>query len=192
MASIFTRIINGEIPAHKVAESDRFLAFLDIRPLRKGHTLVIPKTEIDYIFDLDDDLLADIMVFAKRVAKAIKAVVPCNRIGVSVIGLEVPHAHVHLIPINAIGDMNFANTPWNSVRRKWPRSRRRFAVSLFKAGRIFLDITIPTIIAFRPSAKLIALVEMANGGRKGIGAIQIVLVEGDVHGIIEHRGNLLF
>ena len=107
MASIFTRIIQGEIPCHKVAESDRFLAFLDIRPLALGHTLVIPKAEIDYIFDLDDALLGDLMIFAKGVAAAIRQSVPCARIGVAVIGLEVPHAHVHLIPINAIGDMSF-------------------------------------------------------------------------------------
>lgn len=107
MASIFSKIIAGEIPAHKVAENDDFLAFLDIRPLAKGHTLVIPKQEIDYIFDIDDELLSRMMPFAKRVARAIKEVVPCERIGVSVIGLEVPHAHVHLIPINSITDMTF-------------------------------------------------------------------------------------
>lgn len=111
MASIFTRIVNGEIPCYKVAEDDRFLAFLDIRPLKRGHTLVIPKKETDYIFDLEDQELADLMVFAKRVAKALGKVVSCQKIGVSVIGLEVPHAHVHLIPINAISDMNFSNDP---------------------------------------------------------------------------------
>lgn len=109
MASIFTRIVRGEIPAHKVAETEDFLAFLDINPLAEGHTLAIPKEEIDYIFDIEDDQLAALMAFAKRVARAIEAVVPCERIGVSVIGLEVPHAHVHLIPINSIGDMNFSN-----------------------------------------------------------------------------------
>lgn len=109
MASIFTRIVRGEIPAHKVAETEDFLAFLDINPLAEGHTLAIPKEEIDYIFDIEDDRLAALMAFAKRVARAIEAVVPCERIGVSVIGLEVPHAHVHLIPINSIGDMNFSN-----------------------------------------------------------------------------------
>jgi histidine triad (HIT) family protein len=107
MASIFTRIVQGEIPCHKVAETDRFLAFLDIRPLAMGHTLVIPKAEVDYIFDIEDELLADLMIFAKGVSAAIRNTVPCNRIGVAVIGLEVPHAHVHLIPINAIGDMSF-------------------------------------------------------------------------------------
>lgn len=107
MASIFTKIVQGEIPCHKIAENEDFLAFLDINPLAKGHTLVIPKKEVDYLFDLEEALLARIMVFAREVAKAIAATVPCERIGVSVIGLEVPHAHVHLIPINAIGDMNF-------------------------------------------------------------------------------------
>ena len=111
MASIFTRIVNGEIPAHVIAEDDRFFAFLDIRPLNEGHTLVIPKKEVDYFFDLEDDLLSGIMPFAAKVAKAIKQVVPCHRVGVSVVGLEVPHAHVHLIPINEVADMSFARTP---------------------------------------------------------------------------------
>lgn len=108
MASIFTRIIRGEIPSHKVHENERFLAFLDINPLRKGHTLVIPKEEVDYFFDLSDDLLSDIMVFAREVARKLEATVPCERIGVTVIGLEVPHAHVHLIPIDSITDMDFS------------------------------------------------------------------------------------
>ena len=111
MASIFTRIVNGEIPCYRIAETDRFLAFLDIRPQARGHTLVIPKEEVDYYFDLDDDLLSGIMVFAKTVAKAIEQVVPCARIGVAVVGLEVPHAHVHLIPINSVADLSFANGP---------------------------------------------------------------------------------
>lgn len=109
MASIFTRIVQGEIPCYKVAESDDFLAFLDIMPLRMGHVLVIPKKEIDFIFDIEDDLLGRMMVFAKEVAQQIKVVVPCKRIGVAVIGLEVPHAHIHLIPIDSMNDMNFAN-----------------------------------------------------------------------------------
>ncbi len=109
MASIFTKIINGEIPCHKIAEDDQFLAFLDVRPIKPGHALVIPKQEIDYIFDLEPDLLGSLMRFAQPVAKAIEAVVPCTRIGVVVIGLEVPHAHVHLVPIEAIGDINFAH-----------------------------------------------------------------------------------
>jgi histidine triad (HIT) family protein len=108
MASIFTKIINGEIPSYKVAESETCYAFLDINPLAKGHTLVVPKKEVDYIFDVEDELYADLMLFAKKVGKAIEKVVPCERIGVTVIGLEVPHAHVHLIPINGISDMNFA------------------------------------------------------------------------------------
>ena len=108
MASIFTKIISGEIPSHKIAENDEFLAFLDISPLAKGHTLVIPKKEIDYIFDLPDDLLGRLMVFAKEVALKVEKVMPCERIGVSVVGLEVPHTHIHLIPINSVSDMNFA------------------------------------------------------------------------------------
>jgi histidine triad (HIT) family protein len=107
MATLFTRIIKKEIPAHIVAEDDNFLAFLDINPLKEGHTLVIPKKEVDYIFDLDDDVLSGIMIFAKKVAEAIEKVVVCERIGVAVIGLEVPHAHIHLIPINSVGDINF-------------------------------------------------------------------------------------
>ena len=109
MASIFTRIINGEIPCHKIAESEDYFAFLDINPLVKGHTLVIPKKEVDYIYDLDDETLAGLHVFAKKVAKKVEKAIPCNRIGVTVIGLEVPHAHIHLIPINVMNDMNFAN-----------------------------------------------------------------------------------
>lgn len=109
MATIFSRIIAGEIPGYKVAEDDLFYAFLDINPLVKGHTLVVPKKEVDYIFDLDDNDLAAMHVFAKKVAKAIEKAVPCQRVGVSVIGLEVPHAHIHLIPINGESDMNIAN-----------------------------------------------------------------------------------
>lgn len=109
MATIFTRIINGEIPCYKIAEDDRFFAFLDINPLAKGHTLIVPKKEVDYIFDLDDTLLAGLNVFAKKIARAIDKSVECKRVGIAVIGLEVPHAHVHLIPLNNIGDLNFAN-----------------------------------------------------------------------------------
>ncbi len=107
MSTIFTKIVRGEIPCHKVAENDQFLAFLDIRPLAKGHTLVIPKREINYIFDIEDAEYQALFLFAKQVAAAIKSVVPCKRIGVTVIGLEVPHAHIHLIPINQISDMTF-------------------------------------------------------------------------------------
>lgn len=108
MASIFTRIIRGEIPCHKVGEDEQFLAFLDINPVRVGHSLVIPKLEVDKFFDLPPDVLAGIMPFAQGVAKRIAAAVPCDRIGVSVVGLEVPHAHIHLIPINTIFDMDFS------------------------------------------------------------------------------------
>lgn len=107
MASIFTRIVQGEIPCFKVAEDDHYLAFLDISPLAKGHTLVIPKQEVDYIFDLDDQSYTGLFHFAKKVAKAIKEVVPCTKIGIAVIGLEVPHTHVHLVPINDVGDLDF-------------------------------------------------------------------------------------
>jgi histidine triad (HIT) family protein len=107
MATLFTKIINGDIPCHKIAENDKFLAFLDIMPLTKGHTLVIPKIEVDYIFDIEDNLLGEMMIFAKYVAITIKNVVPCKKIGVAVVGLEVPHAHIHLIPINNVSDMDF-------------------------------------------------------------------------------------
>lgn len=109
MASIFSRIIKGEIPCYKIAENEKFIAILDAFPLVEGHTLIIPKTEIDYIFDLDDMLLAEMAIFAKNIAAAVKLAIPCNRIGVTVIGLEVPHAHIHLIPINSESDMNFKN-----------------------------------------------------------------------------------
>jgi histidine triad (HIT) family protein len=107
MATIFSKIISGEIPCHKIAENDRFLAFLDVSPLVEGHTLVIPKVEVDYIFDLDDSYLTEINLFAREVAAKIKAAVPCKRIGIAVIGLEVPHAHMHLVPLNGIADINF-------------------------------------------------------------------------------------
>lgn len=109
MASIFTKIVKGEIPCYKIAEDDRFLAFLDINPLAKGHALVIPKEEIDYIFDIEDQMLADMNLFAKKVALAIDKSVECKRVGIAVVGLEVPHAHIHLIPLNNLGDLNFAN-----------------------------------------------------------------------------------
>ena len=108
MASIFTKIVQGEIPSYKIAENDRYLAFLDINPLAKGHTLVIPKEETDYIFDVEDDLLAGMMVFAKKVALAIDKVMDCKRVGIAVLGLEVPHAHIHLIPINGLYDIEFS------------------------------------------------------------------------------------
>ncbi len=108
MLTLFAKIVRGEIPCHKVAENDQFLAFLDIMPLVKGHVLVIPKREVDYIFDLEDEELAAMMVFAKKVARKMKIVFPCRKIGITVIGLEVPHAHIHLIPINSIDDMDFS------------------------------------------------------------------------------------
>ena len=111
MPSIFSRIVNGELPCHKILEDDNYLSFLDIRPLTKGHTLVITKLEVDYVFDLEDHLLSGLLTFAKPIAKAIEKTIPCNRIGVSVVGLEVPHAHVHLIPINQVSDMSFSRTP---------------------------------------------------------------------------------
>ena len=111
MATIFSKIVRGEIPSYKIAEDDRYYAFLDIRPMTKGHTLVVPKQEIDYIFDLEDDLLGGLLVFAKKVAKAMESVVPCERIGVAVVGLEVPHAHVHLMPIRTVSDLGFGKPP---------------------------------------------------------------------------------
>jgi histidine triad (HIT) family protein len=113
MATVFTRIINGELPAYKVAENDRFLAFLDIAPLAEGHTLVVPKKEIDLIWDMTDDDLAGLHQFAKMVAVKLKHVVPCTRVGMTVIGLEVPHAHIHLIPMNSVSDMDFSRPKLN-------------------------------------------------------------------------------
>ena len=107
MATIFSRIINGEIPCYKIAENDKFFAFLDINPLMKGHTLVIPKKETDYIFDIEDNDLGEMMIFAKQIANKIKDVIPCVKVGVAVIGLEVPHAHIHLVPMQKEGDLDF-------------------------------------------------------------------------------------
>ncbi|HYG50192.1 MAG TPA: HIT family protein [Flavobacteriales bacterium] len=107
MATLFSKIIAGEITCHKIEENEKFLAFLDIAPLVKGHTLVVPKTETDYVFDLDDAYLSEIMVFSKKVAGRLRKAIPCERIGIAVIGLEVPHAHVHLVPINNADDLNF-------------------------------------------------------------------------------------
>ncbi len=107
METVFTKIIKGEIPSYKVAENDKFYSFLDISPLAKGHTLVVPKIQNDYIFDLDDTTLAEMMVFAKKVALAVEKACPCKRIGVAVIGLDVPHTHIHLVPINNVGDLDF-------------------------------------------------------------------------------------
>ena len=108
MSSVFTKIINGEIPCYKIAEDNRYFAFLDINPLVKGHTLVIPKVEVDYIFDLDDQTLEGLLVFSKKIAKAIEQVIPCKRTGIAVLGLEVPHAHIHIVPINGAFDIDFS------------------------------------------------------------------------------------
>jgi histidine triad (HIT) family protein len=109
MATIFTKIINGEIPCYKIAENDDYFAFLDINPLRAGHTLVVPKRETDYIFDLEDVYLAGMIIFSKKIAVAIKSAIPCNRVGVAILGLEVPHAHIHLVPMDTMEDINFRN-----------------------------------------------------------------------------------
>jgi histidine triad (HIT) family protein len=121
MSTIFTKIINGEIPSYKIAEDEKFYAFLDINPLAKGHTLVVPKIEVDYIFDLDDETTKDLFVFCKKVAKGIKSVIECKKIGITVLGLEVAHAHVHLVPINGIFDIDFSKT-------KLKLSREEFAI----------------------------------------------------------------
>lgn len=118
MASIFTRIVKGEIPCHKVAETEDYLAFLDISPVARGHVLAIPKQEVDYLFDLGDDAYVGLQLFAKEVAIAIKAAIPCERIGTAVIGLEVPHAHIHLIPINSIADLNFSKPKLNMSQQE--------------------------------------------------------------------------
>ncbi len=109
MSTIFSKIIRGEIPCYRIAEDDNYFAFLDINPLRAGHTLVVPKKEIDYIFDLENDYLAGMIIFSKKVAAAIKSSIPCNRIGVAILGLEVPHAHIHLVPMDTMEDINFKN-----------------------------------------------------------------------------------
>ena len=106
--SIFTKIIKGEIPCYKIAEDDRFIAFLDVSPIKKGHTLIVPKAQIDYLFDLDDSLLSDLMIFAKKVAQKMERAISCERIGIAVIGLEVPHAHIHLVPLDTVGDIDFS------------------------------------------------------------------------------------
>jgi histidine triad (HIT) family protein len=113
MPSIFSRIVNGEIPSWKVAESELFMAFLDVNPLAKGHTLIVPKVETDYFFDLSDEEITSIMLFSKKVASAMRSTLPCLRIGMSVIGLEVPHAHIHLVPLNNMGDINFSSPRLN-------------------------------------------------------------------------------
>ncbi len=130
MSTIFTKIVNGEIPCHKIAEDDRFLAFLDVMPLVEGHVLVIPKQEVDYIFDLEPELLGDLMKFAQKVAPAIKKAIPCKRIGVTVIGLEVPHAHIHLVPMNRMADMNFSNEKMKPSQAELARTAEKICNEL--------------------------------------------------------------
>ncbi len=125
MASIFTKIINKEIPGKIIAEDDNFIAFLDIMPLVEGHVLVVPKREVDYIFDIEDDLFAEMMLFAKKIAKSLKKAIPCKRIGVAVIGLEVPHAHIHLVPLQTMDDINF-------TRAKLKPSQEELAITADK------------------------------------------------------------
>ncbi|MDZ7743214.1 MAG: HIT family protein [Bacteroidota bacterium] len=129
MASIFTKIVKGEIPSYKIAENEHCYAFLDINPLAKGHTLVIPKKEVDYLFDVEDELYKELFAFAKGVAKAIETVIPCKRIGLAVLGLEVPHAHIHLVPINSIYDIDF-----KQPKLKFPEEEfKEIAASIRKA-----------------------------------------------------------
>lgn len=127
MASIFSKIVAGEIPSYKIAEDDSYFAFLDINPLKEGHTLVIPKKEVDYIFDLEDELLKGLISFSKRVAKAIEHEVSCERIGMTVIGLEVPHAHIHLIPINGISDMDFSKAKLKLTKEQFQDIAQRIS-----------------------------------------------------------------
>jgi len=125
MASIFTKIIKGEIPAYKIAENDKFIAFLDINPLTEGHTLIVPKKEVDYFFDLDDGLLAEMNVFAKPVAKALDRATDCERVGVVVLGLEVPHAHMHLIPFKKESDIHFSNPKLKLEKEEFEALRKK-------------------------------------------------------------------
>jgi histidine triad (HIT) family protein len=118
MSTIFSKIVSGEIPCYKIAENESFLAFLDVSPLRMGHTLIIPKIEVDYIFDLEDDQLTQMILFSKQVARKLKNVIECKKIGVTVIGLEVPHAHIHLVPIDNVNDMNFALAKMNPSKEE--------------------------------------------------------------------------
>lgn len=130
MSSIFSKIVSGEIPCYKIAENEHFLAFLDVFPLKKGHTLVIPKKEIDYIFDLDDKTYLDLMTFAKQVAVALKIAISCNRISVGVFGLEVPHAHVHLIPMNTMNDVNFSNEKLKFTKEEFEQIAKSISTHL--------------------------------------------------------------
>lgn len=132
MSSIFSKIIVGDIPCYKVGETENLLAFLDINPLAKGHTLVIPKREVDYIFDVEDELYNEMFSFAKKVGRAIEKVVKCERIGLSVIGLEVPHAHIHLVPINTIGDLNFSKQRVTLTKEDFDSLAKSIAIELSK------------------------------------------------------------
>jgi len=127
MATIFTKIIRGEIPCYKIAEDERYFAFLDINPLMAGHTLVVPKTETDYIFDLNDNDLSGMMLFAKKVAMGIEKAIPCARIGVAVLGLEVPHAHIHLVPMNTMSDLNFKNPKLKFTPEEFTKIARKIS-----------------------------------------------------------------
>mgnify|MGYP006420924833 CR=1 FL=1 len=130
MASLFSRIVAGELPAYRILEDDHHLAFLDINPLVEGHTLVIPKREVDYLFDLEDEEIAAIHLFAKKVARAIDAAIACERVGVAVVGLEIPHAHIHLIPINAIGDINFKRPKLEFSEEAFETTRKKIRAQL--------------------------------------------------------------
>ncbi len=130
MASIFSRIIAGEIPCHKIAENDKFIAFLDITPMREGHTLIVPKVEVDRIFDVDDRYLSEWLVFAKPIAKAIEAAFACNRCGISVVGLEVPHAHMHLIPIDSADDLNFTRKKLQVTQEELKLTKEKILANL--------------------------------------------------------------
>lgn len=130
MASIFSKIIEGKIPCYKVAENQDFFAFLDINPLAKGHTLVVPKREVDYLFDLEDDLYTGLMLYAKKVALAIEKTIPCERIGVAVIGLEVPHAHIHLVPINGVHDIDFRKPRVALSKEKFEEIAKQISANL--------------------------------------------------------------
>lgn len=127
MATIFSKIINGEIPCYKIAENDKFFAFLDINPVQKGHTLVVPKKETDYIFDIEDNDLAEMMVFAKQIAVKMKNVVPCVKVGVAVIGLEVPHAHIHLVPMQNEGDLDFRRPKLQLAKEDFEEIQKKLA-----------------------------------------------------------------
>jgi histidine triad (HIT) family protein len=130
MASIFTRIISGEIPCYKLFEDENYFSFLDINPLAKGHTLVIPKKEVDYIFDLDDQILAGMLVFSKKIAYAIERVVPCKRIGIAVLGLEVPHAHIHLVPIKGGNDIDFSKPKLKLTKEEFEQLAKEIQAQL--------------------------------------------------------------